>query len=81
MQAAAVRGGASMMPVEANLLSRFGRVVRAYTFFYSDSAGVPLLSALALAAACPWKLHAALNTASCPMHCCPCGSSTGGHEV
>ena len=26
------------MPVQANLLNRFGRVVRSYTFFYSESA-------------------------------------------
>ena len=33
------RGSSSMAPVQANLLNRFGRVVRAYTFFYSDAAG------------------------------------------
>jgi hypothetical protein len=38
VQAASSRGA---MPVQANLFNRFGRVVRAYTFFYSDSAGEP----------------------------------------
>ena len=44
VQAAASRGA---MPVQANLFGRFGRVVRAYTFFYSDSAGEPSDAGLA----------------------------------
>lgn len=64
------------MPVQANLLNRFGRVVRSYTFFYSESA-----SALQTISSIPAQVARSSGRAPVEQICAQCLWGRTAHSV